>query len=328
MSTLIDKKNSPWIDEEYRKAIKELRYFYTGYQGVDGFDLRSTDLTKSLTQYQKRKIRKQFKYIYHLQSGVPKRIYRAKSKKNINTILEAQGFKAIPKNLKVALVPDIAGAKTKIRHVKPRKITAVDSTTNKRITLIELAPVESITMGVTRRYINIQRDFFEQETAEAIKESIRLTRANFYTIQAGFHEIQADEYKIKFDDTPEEIARKVKKLQLKYNKEEDNHHWHNWLGGIIAYYYPNQQKFEQYRSIQSRSRMRNFKERKNKYKRNYGRKKRIAELAQNIRFLLKLRQKHVKTRQDKNSMYNVITDSINKYREQIIKIKQKILKDE
>lgn len=334
MSTITDKKNLPWIDEEYRKALKELRRFYTGYQSVNGYDLRSSNLKVSLTNYQKRKIRQQFRYIDHLQSGVPKRIYRARSKKNIDTILKAQGFKAIPRNLKVALVPDIAGTKTTIRHVKSRKITAIDSTTKKKITLIELAPVESITMGVIRRYINIQRDFFEQETEEAIKESIRLTKADFYTIQAGFHEIQKDEYKIKFDDTPEEITRKVKKLQLRYNKEEDNNHWHNWLGGIIAYHYPPQlskraaqAQFEHYRVITSIERKKHFTERKNKHKRNFGRKKRIQELAQNIRFLLKMREKYKKTRQGQITMYNTITDSINKYRNQIIKIKQKILKD-
>lgn len=275
MSTILSKKIR-WNDTAYRLAIKELRRFYRGYSGSDGYDLRVSDLSQSLSKYQRRKVREQFAYIDHIQSGIPKRVYRAKTKNHIDTILEAQGYRNIPKNLKVAFVPNISETKTKVRYVKPRKITAYDKKKKKKVVLIELAPVETVTFGVTRRYVNINQDFLTESLHDAVMESMRLARANFYAIQAGIHEVQEQEYKIRQDDTPEEIADKLKKLQLKYANEDQNNYWRNWLGGLVAYYYPDQTSFQDYIVKQSLKRAGN--KRKRKSEREKFRRKQATEI--------------------------------------------------
>lgn len=256
-----------WRDLEYRKVIKELRKYFRGYRGQDGYDLRRKPLPKYLSPYQKRKIKAQFKYINHIFSGAPKRIYRARSRKSIVLIMEAQGYRNIPRNLKYAFIPAISEDQTKVRYLSPRSIEATDTQTGKTVTLVQMAPIETVTGDVRRRYINIDTDYLLNDTVQAVSDAMDLGKADFYTIQAGGdHEIHKDEYKIKKDDSVQDVARKINKLQNEYNNEDANNYHGNWLGGVIAYYFPDQIDYDNYHVERERRRYENKLQRDKLYK--------------------------------------------------------------
>ncbi len=156
-----------WSKDKYFRAIKFLRPFFTGYSGKDGFDLRK-DLTKSLTSYQKRKIRTQVSYVDEITSGVSKRVYRARSRKVLREIMNSQGVKYIPRNLKVAFIP-IVKKETKIRSIKSKRVVGFDNLTGKSMVLVTMAPYETVTMNVRRRYMNIEPEFLIDATVESIR---------------------------------------------------------------------------------------------------------------------------------------------------------------
>ncbi len=236
MSTPDDKKNIPWSGEKYKRRIKALRRHFTGYTTADGFDLRK-DPFKSLTQYQRSKIRKQWDYLNEIMAGVPKRQYRPKDKRKIKQVLRSQGYDHVPKNLKAAYLPDLE-REMKVKTTKAKKITGKDNLTNKNVTLVELAPVETFSMGVKRRYIFVNPEYLLDDPLGAVNDMMELAGANFYTIQAGVHEITSTEFGITKKDTPEDISKKLDRLMKKYGNPEENNYYKNWLGGLVAYYYP------------------------------------------------------------------------------------------
>lgn len=272
-------KNYSWVDVDYRVAIKNLRVYFGGYDDIDGYSLRARNLVEKLTSYQKRKIKQQVRYISHLHSGVPKRIYRARSHKNIKSILEAQGVKNVPQNMRVAVIPHIEGEKTVAQYVKQRAVLAYDTKLKKEITLIELAPVKIITSGVTRRHVYINQDYLLSDPLAAILEMMKFVKADSYKIQAGDEEVRKlDEYKILAGDTPEIIASKIKKLILKYNQPSNNNFWKNWLGGFVAYFYEDQSDHDEFVVRRSLAHLRNADKRRKKRDRVEGRKERLREL--------------------------------------------------
>lgn len=249
-----------WSKNRYSRVIKKLRSFYSGYTAKDGFDLRK-DPFKSLTPYKRRKLREQFKFIDEIQSGIPKRVYRVRSKKKLRETLISQGITNIPKNLKVAFIPDIDPS-TKIRRVKTKKIKGRDEKTGRAVDLITMAPVETVTMDVTRRYLFIKPEFLVDSPLEAVREAMSLANADLYSIQAGVHEITSSPYKLKADDTDKEITRMLDRLMKKYSNKEEGNYWKNWLGGLVAYYYPYQSDYDIYRNTSDQAKMQSSDDRK------------------------------------------------------------------
>ncbi len=161
------KSTSPWSKTAYIRGIKFLRQFFTGYLGREGYDLRKNP-AKTLTSYEKKKIRTQVAYIDEILSGVPKRIYRARSRKVVREIMHSQGVKFVPRNLKVAFIP-IVKKETKIRSIKSKKVVGFDNLTGKAVVLVTMAPYETVTMKVRRRYMNIDPKFLINATVESIQ---------------------------------------------------------------------------------------------------------------------------------------------------------------
>lgn len=256
--------STPWSKNRYSRAVRVLRTFFSGYSAKDGFDLRKNPF-KSLTAYKRRKIREQLKYIDEIQSGIPKRVYRVRSKKKLRDTLVSQGIINIPKNLKVAFIPDIART-TEIKRVKTRKVVGKDRKTGRAVDLITMAPVETVTMDVTRRYLFIKPEFLVESPLSAVREAMSLANADLYSIQAGVHEITTSPYKLKASDSDKEIAWMLDKLMKKYSNKDEGNYWANWLGGLVAYSYPYQSNYDEYRNTADQAKMKAAAERKRKKK--------------------------------------------------------------
>ena len=253
-------RDSVWSPNRYKRVIKKLRQYFTGYSPSDGFDLRK-DPFKDFSQYIRSKIRKQFYYLDEILSGVPKRVYRARNRKKVKQIMNAQGVSYVPKNLKVAFIPDIE-RKTEVRSVKAKKVVGIDTITGRKVSLVTMAPIETVTMGVIRRYINIEPKFLLDSPLEAIRDAMRLSKADLYSIQAGVHEITEGEFKIPYSATDKEIVRTIDKLIKKYGNEDENNFWKNWLGGIIAYKFDYESDYDIYRNRSDQAKLKHSETRK------------------------------------------------------------------
>ena len=302
--------SSRWSPQRYNAVIKKLRRYFSGYSSKDGYDLRKNPL-KELTSYRRKKIRDQFKYIDEILSGVPKRAYRARTHKRVEQTLKAQGVSYVPKNLKVAFIPDI-GRGTEVRQVKSRKVEGIDELTGKKVDLVTMAPIETVTMDVTRRYLFISPEFLIDSPLEAIREAMALSKAKLYTIQAGVHEITEGEYKLSYKASDKEILSTMAKLMKKYGNTEQNNHWQNWLGGLIAYNFHYKSEYNEYRIRTENVKIQHAKKRKTARKKEaYAIKtaqkrdlaKRIKELQKKVNILKSTRGKTVK---EKNLMHEII----------------------
>ncbi len=91
---------------------------------------------------------------------------------------------------------------------------------------------------------------------------MELADADLYTIQAGIHEITEGEFKLQAGATDKEINWTIDRLIKKYSVEGQNNHWKEWLGGLVAYYYPHQSDYDIYRNAVDQKRMKNAEKRK------------------------------------------------------------------
>ncbi|MES9858745.1 MAG: hypothetical protein ABW166_19380, partial [Sedimenticola sp.] len=231
-----------------------------GYLSSDGYDLRK-DPFKALSSYQRQKVRTQYHYVDEILSGVPKRIYRVRSRKKMLQVLRSQGITNVPRNLKVAFLP-ATKEKTTIKSIKPKKITGIDAVTGKTIELVTLSPFETITRDVRRRYLFIKPEFLLDAPLDAIREAMGLADADLYSIQAGIHEITSGPYKLLPNDKDKDIKQIIDKLIKKYSEAGANNNWKNWLGGLVAYYYPEQSDYDIYRNESDQAKMKLAAERK------------------------------------------------------------------
>ncbi len=52
------------------------------------------------------------------------------------------------------------------------------------------------------------------------------------------------------------------RLMKKYSNKEEGNYWKNWLGGLVAYYYPYQSDYDIYRNTSDQAKMQSSDDRK------------------------------------------------------------------
>jgi len=178
------------------------------------------DLRHPLTDYQKQKVR-----AYHTEidalTARPFVVFRPRRKDHLKTAQQfAQHEKHLP-GLKVAFVPN--GEKDEL-HIRFNKAGELSVNTK----------------HVTTHALLFSMAELARDPAKHVKKTIRKdTRAKRFTIMAGRNEIPVSY-------TRERISAGVEKLAAQYSNTDANNYFGNWLIGLRAHHFQNQDSFMRY----------------------------------------------------------------------------------
>lgn len=172
------------------------------------------NLNQPLTPYQKRKIRRYWDQIHRL-TARPHQVYRPRRKDHLKSAQEfAQHTDNLPE-LKVAFIPTSGSEKVKVRFDK----TGNAYTTSEHIKsrLIRIDPKQLVAEGVP---------YIEKLIADAPEDAFTLLSAEF-EIPIGLSKAV--------------VGMKAAELMEKYGDKDKNNYYANWLFGINAYTFTNQE---------------------------------------------------------------------------------------
>lgn len=215
--------------------------------------LKDLDLRKELSKHQLNYINKAFEEFTELTSR-PHKVYKPRKKSNLAKAQQyARHDKGGPK-FDVAFIPTIEGEKTRV-SVKGDEITVRTKYLTQRTVLFNMK--------------NLAKDP-EKEIARAITKH---PKAQSFIIMAG-------KYQFNGGLTRNLVQNEVLKLMMRYSPggepykiRGENSHYKNWLIGLEAYFYNNQDNFDAYRLAYEKKRLEELNERRNernRFKRKYG----------------------------------------------------------
>lgn len=209
----------------YSQRLKAIRPFINF-----NYDLRS-----ELTTHQKRRINQYFREIEALTMR-PYHVFKPRSKAHLKTAQKfAQHEKQLP-GLKVAFIP----------VADPKEKPAITFTKKGEMRLTQ--------RHVQTRFIELDPEELLDDPAGHVNAEIKKhKKANVYIIQAGKYEIPGAE-------GPEFIAERVAFYVNKYNAP-GNHYFGDWLHGINAVNYRNQEDYATYAREKAKNRDRLKRER-------------------------------------------------------------------
>lgn len=205
---------------------------------------------KTLTDYEKRKVRKYYKAIEVLDSpSRPVHVYRGKSgSKRLKGAQEYAQHPAGLSELRVAFIPHPSGEKPHLSFSKDGRLVSISDQS-----------------GVRRRvylfsdYGTIKELFDNPETIIARIKKADKGRSSFFRVLNGEWEIGSSESALKF--IPDEIRGYIAQYGSATNP--DKNHWaEKWLIGLAGYSFFNQSDYSEYKAA------RGFKRGKKKMKKN------------------------------------------------------------
>lgn len=211
------------LNRDYSAKLKSIRSFVT-------FDY---DLRKPLTKAAKRKINRYYQHIDALQARANK-IYRSSNKE-------------------------------RVRKVQTMERNELDSFPAVKVAFIESSPAnpaERVFFDKDGR-AHVRRKYFEMKFIEFDKVELatnpdeEIERALAVEPPAFAYRIAASIYSIASTATRDRIPSKIKELQTRYGadietrfhkdeKKAANHHWKNWLNGLIPMYLRNQNELDSF----------------------------------------------------------------------------------
>lgn len=219
------------INGIHAQRLKQIRVFVN-------FDF---DLRKPLTKYQKSKIKKYHDEIDAL-TARPYQVYRPRNAERLSKAQQfAQHEKRLP-GLKVAFIPT-DGKKVRVRFSNDGEI-AVSSD------------------HVTTRVIDLDVYELLADPAGHVESQIKNRIEDSYTVLCG-------RYEIPVGLTKATLPRYVANLTAKYNNDEANNYFGNWLHGIAAHHFTEQAEFGEYLKAKSDAKARLKRERRAKRSREY-----------------------------------------------------------
>ncbi len=207
--------------KEYNRRVKLLRSWpisqadgsvknmnlIDGFKAADGFDLRKqTDFSPS----QKAKVTRAYNEIDQL---LARQVhpYRPRKKKHLEQAQRYAQHEVKIKGLKYALIPTYGETKPEIRFDSKDRIHVKYNGADR--VLVDMDPTDLI--------------YDPQETIKtAIQE--QAPHAHTFLVRAGKYEIP------QLRDEPS-ITQDIVYLMNRYDLEGDNHHWENWLHGVVAF---------------------------------------------------------------------------------------------
>lgn len=191
-------------------------------------------LRAPLSSSAKAKINRYYDYLQRLTTR-PTQIYRTKDPARLKKvqIFAQHDIKAFPQ-IKVAFVPNDGKEKMRITFNNKGRVIAKTKYVSK--ILIELDPIKAMAAeesGNLADYIDSRID-----SAPPVLR---------YIVQAG-------EFEVPIARSREFITEYVVDLANRYgSNESDNHHYKNWLHGIVGYNFQNQSNYDDYRISKAKS---------------------------------------------------------------------------
>ena len=216
----------------HAQRMKEIRSFVN-------FDF---DLRKELTPYQKSKIKKYHDEITAL-TARPYQVYRSKDKTRLSKVQKFAQHEKQLAGLKVAFVPTNGKDKAVIKISKKGQVTAS-------------------THHITTRLLELDTDeLLNDPKAHVNKVITRDKAAKRFSVLAGRYEIP-----VTLDRGL--VAEYVANLTAKYSNDAANNYHGNWLHGLAAHHYKNQDDFSDYMREKQKAKLNSQRERRNKKARN------------------------------------------------------------
>lgn len=218
----------------HAQRMKEIRPYV-------GFDY---DLRTELTPYAKSKIKKYYEEIQQL-TARPNQVYRPRRKDRLKAAQEFGQHEKHLRDLNVAFIPTNGNEKRKIKFDKSGNITAVSEFVKTRVLPVDREKLVSAENA--RDYIN-----------DLIKT---VPDAKSFTVLAGAFEIPQGHSR-------RSLPRFVAQLVTKYSNVNDlgekaNNHHNNWLHGIAAHSFKQQEDFQDYLSEKQNNKQKMQRKRRN-----------------------------------------------------------------
>lgn len=193
------------------------------------------DLRKPLSSAAKAKINKYYDYIDKL-TVRDHFVYRARSKKNLNTAQRYSQQNTHYKDIKVAFVPKGTDKRPRVKFSAKGEMTLVgDNVTRHAILFDKEELIEADANGEAEEYIE-----------SVIDDAPTCKR---YSVMAG-------EFEIPLSTIRDKITNEVLRLMNTYSAEKFNpeqrssHYFGNWLFGVNGYNFANQDQLIEYRTRQ------------------------------------------------------------------------------
>jgi hypothetical protein len=219
----------------YKQQMKDIRQF------VD-FDY---DLRQPLSSRAKGKINDYFNEIQAL-TARPNQVYRPRRKDRLKAAQEFAQHENRLKGIDVAFIPTNGNEKRKIKFDKNNNITAISEFVETRV--LPINPLEITSQDSAENYIS-----------ELIKDA---PDAKSFTVLTGNYEIPAGQSR---NSLPRYIGRLVQKYAIVDDEgNKANKHYDNWLFGVAAHNYKNQDNFQDYQSEKNKNKKEMQRKRKNK----------------------------------------------------------------
>ena len=212
----------------HAQRLKSIRSF------VD-FDF---DLRKELTPYQKTKIKKYYDEVQAL-TARPFQVYRPRKKANLKKVQEFAQHENHLKGLKVAFVPTNGKDKAKIKITKKGEVFAT-------------------TDHITTRYIKLDTFDLMDDPITHVNNAIKKDK------QAKRFSVLAGRYEIPVTLGRGQVAEYVANLTEKYKTEEANNFHGNWLHGLAAHHFHDQDDFSTYMREKQKAKEKMQRDRRNK----------------------------------------------------------------
>lgn len=206
------------------------------------------DLRQPLSSRAKGKINQYYDEIQSL-TARPNQVYRPRRKDHLKAAQDFAQHESGLSGIKVAFIPTNGNEKRKIKFDKDNNITAVSDFVETRVLPVDVREMMDV-----------------ESSKEYIKELIKTApKAKSFTVLAGAFEIPLGQSR---RSLPDYVGRLVSKYsQVDDNGQKANNHHNNWLYGIAAHTYNNQDKFQDYQSEKMKNKMELQRKRKNKKRR-------------------------------------------------------------
>ena len=209
----------------YKSAVRLIRKYAHGFDAGDGYDLRKAD---HFTPAQKAQISRYFDAIDKL-TARPYQVYRPRNRKHLEQLQRAgQHIDHLPK-LDVAFIPGTPNQRAKIEYDRKGNVKL------------------RMPGGVTKELVYIDPNDLIYDTDNAIQEAVEsVPHARRFKIMCGEYENKIGTF------SGSGVQEQVKRLMGRYDSDRfdpddsNSHYFGNWLQGIIAYSYEENDDFQDF----------------------------------------------------------------------------------